>query len=159
MGRGSSGGGEQIQRVIRELPDEAKPFLYGFGDQYLSQEDYDALSPEEQAGIKTETVDDVEKFINPDYVQGLLPRAQELFTGEMPEYQVAGFDPLQERSFNLADAGVGAYQPYLDAASDAQRQGIRATGQALDATQALAGQIPGQVGLGQQALGAAVVVF
>ena len=137
MGRGSSGGGEQIQRVIRELPDEAKPFLYGFGDKEIEDPETGEMIP------------------NPDYVQGLLPRAQELFTGEMPEYQVAGFDPLQERAFNLADAGVGAYQPYLDAASDAQRQGIRATGQALDATQALAGQIPGQVGLGQQALGSA----
>lgn len=136
MGR-SSGGGEQIQRIIKEVPEEAKPFLYGSGDKFI------------------EDPDTGEMIENPDYVQGLLPRAQELFTGEMPGYQIAEQSPLQQQAYQLGARGIGAYQPYLDAASQAQFQGLRATGQALDATRALAGQIPGQVGLGQQALGAA----
>ena len=136
MGRGRSGGQAQ-QTVVRDLPEEAKPFLYGFGDRQI------------------EDPETGEMIDNPDYIQGLLPRAQELFTGEMPGYQIAARDPLQNLAYNLTQSGVGSYQPYLDAASDAQFQGMRATGQALDATQALAGQIPGQVGLGQQALGAA----
>ena len=79
MGKGSSGG-EQIQRVIRELPEEAKPFLYGFGDKFI------------------EDPDTGEMVENPDYIEGLLPTAQELFTGEMPEYQVADFQPMQQSS-------------------------------------------------------------
>ena len=137
MGRSSGGGGEQIQRIIKEVPEEAKPFLYGSGDKFI------------------EDPDTGEMIENPDYVQGLLPRAQELFTGEMPGYQIAGQSPLQQQAYQLGAQGIGAYQPYLDAAAGAQFQGLKATGQALDATRALAGQIPGQVGLGQQALGAA----
>lgn len=134
MGRSSGGGGEQIQRIIKEVPEEAKPFLYGSGDKFI------------------EDPDTGEMIENPDYVQGLLPRAQELFTGEMPGYQIAQQSPLQQAAYQLGAQGIGAYQPYLDAASGAQFQGLRATGQALDATRALAGQIPGQVAMGQEGI-------
>ena len=150
MGKGNSGGSQQT--VVSDLPEESKPFYYGFGDQYLSQEDYDALSPEEQAGIKTETVDDVEKFINPDYIEGLLPTAQKLFTGEMPEYEVAGFQPMQDQAFDLAQSGIGAYKPFLERGSRALGTGIRTVEDAIGQTKQLAGQIPGQIRPGQDAL-------
>jgi len=123
MGAGSGGG---TQTVVNEVPEEAKPFLYGSGE------------PGEEG-----------------YVQGLLPKAQELFTTPMPEYQMAGFTPMQQQAFSLAQQGVGSYQPYLDAASNAQMQGIQAGAGAIDQTKNLAGQISNEVGLGQQALGAA----
>lgn len=123
MGAGSGGG---TQTVVNEVPEEAKPFLYGSGE------------PGEEG-----------------YVQGLLPKAQELFTTPMPQYQMAGFTPMQQQAFSLAQQGVGSYQPYLDAASNAQMQGIQAGAGAIDQTKNLAGQISNEVGLGQQALGAA----
>ena len=163
MGRGSGGGGGGIQQVVKDLPEEAKPYLYGSGDQYLSQEDYEALSPEQQAGIQTETVDGTERFVNPDYVQGLLPFAQQLFT-MTPEqrtaagmdYDVAGFDPMQEQAFAMAESGIGAYRPYLDRGSMALGQGVQTIQDAIGGTRRLAGQIPGEVYRGQAGiLGAA----
>ena len=132
MGKGS--GGEQIQRVIREAPEEAKPFLYGFGDRFIE----DPLTGE--------------MIENPDYIQGLLPRSQELFTGEMPEYQVAGFTPMQERAFALAEEGIGAYKPYLERGDKALGKGIQTVEDAVDASKALAGQISGEVDRGQRGI-------
>jgi len=132
MGRGS--GGEQIQRVIRELPEEAKPFLYGFGDKFI------------------EDPDTGEMVENPDYIQGLLPRSQELFTGEMPEYEVAGFSPMQEQAFALAQEGIGAYKPFLERGDKALGTGIQTVEDAINASKALAGQISGQTDRGQSEL-------
>jgi hypothetical protein len=42
---------------------------------------------------------------------------------------VAGEDPLQTQAINLAQQGVGSYQPYLQAAQTAQAQGAGALGQ------------------------------
>ncbi len=133
MGKGSSGG-EQIQRVIRELPEEAKPFLYGFGDKFI------------------EDPDTGEMVENPDYIEGLLPTAQELFTGEMPEYEVAGFSPMQQQAFDLAQEGIGAYKPYLERGDKALGKGIQTVEGAIDASKALAGQISGEVDTGQSEL-------
>ena len=132
MGKGS--GGEQIQRVIRELPEEAKPFLYGFGDRFI------------------EDPDTGEMVENPDYIEGLLPTAQELFTGEMPEYEVAGFTPMQEQAFSLAQEGIGAYKPYLERGDKALGKGIQTVEDAINASKALAGQISGEVDQGQSEL-------
>jgi len=151
MGKGSSGG-EQIQRVIRELPEEAKPFLYGFGDQFLTQEEYDDLSPEEQADIDVIEEDGKTKYRNPDYIEGLLPTAQELFTGEMPEYQVADFQPMQDQAFALAQEGIGAYKPYLERGDKALGKGIQTVEDAINASKALADQISGEVDQGQSEL-------
>ncbi len=133
MGKGSSGG-EQIQRVIRELPEEAKPFLYGFGDKFI------------------EDPDTGEMVENPDYIEGLLPTAQELFTGEMPEYEVAGFSPMQQQAFDLAQEGIGAYKPYLERGDKALGKGIQTVEGAIDASKALAGQISGEVDRGQRGI-------
>ncbi len=133
MGKGSSGG-EQIQRVIRELPEEAKPFLYGFRDKLI------------------EDPDTGEMVENPDYIEGLLPTAQELFTGEMPEYEVAGFSPMQQQAFDLAQEGIGAYKPYLERGDKALGKGIQTVEGAIDASKALAGQISGEVDRGQRGI-------
>ena len=132
MGKGS--GGEQIQRVIRELPEEAKPFLYGFGDKFI------------------EDPDTGEMVENQDYIQGLLPRSQELFTGEMPEYEVAGFSPMQEQAFALAQEGIGAYKPFLERGDKALGTGIQTVEDAINASKALADQISGQTDRGQTEL-------
>ena len=42
---------------------------------------------------------------------------------------VAGEDPLQTQAINLAQQGVGSYQPFLAAAQTAQQQGAGALGQ------------------------------
>ena len=132
MGKGS--GGEQIQRVIRELPEEAKPFLYGFEDRFIE----DPLTGE--------------LIENPDYIQGLLPTAQELFTGEMPEYEVAGFSPMQEQAFALVEEGIGAYKPYLERGDNALGTGIQTVEDAINASKALADQISGEVDRGQRGI-------
>ena len=46
---------------------------------------------------------------------------------------VAGEDPLQTQAINLAQQGVGSYQPFLAAAQTAQQQGAGALGQAATA--------------------------
>ena len=60
---------------------------------------------------------------------GLLGQQQKI-----PGQQVAGFTPTQTGAMNLASQGIGAYQPYLDAAQAAQ---TAALGTAGAGTQAL----------------------
>lgn len=60
---------------------------------------------------------------------GLLGQQQKI-----PGQQVAGFNPTQTGAMNLANQGIGAYQPYLDAAQAAQ---TAALGTAGAGTQAL----------------------
>lgn len=62
---------------------------------------------------------------------GLLGQQQQI-----PGQQIAGFTPTQTGAMNLASQGIGAYQPYLDAAQAAQ---TAALGTAGAGTQALAG--------------------
>lgn len=70
----------------------------------------------------------------------------------LPQQMVAGFSPTQQRAFNLAESGVGSYQPYLGAATGATLSGLGALGGAMSGTQQLAGQIPGTVAPGQAGL-------
>ena len=53
---------------------------------------------------------------------------------QIPGQQIAGFNPTQTGAMNLASQGIGAYQPYLDAAQAAQ---TAALGTAGAGTQAL----------------------
>jgi len=46
---------------------------------------------------------------------------------------VAGEDPLQTQAINIAQQGVGSYQPFLSAAQAAQQQGATALGQSAAA--------------------------
>jgi len=90
--------------------------------------------------------------------EGVVPLAYTLATEtelELPEYQVAGFTPEQQQAFEQAQALQGVYQPYLEQGYQSTMQGIGAMGGALRGTQDLAGQIPGAVEPGQEALGQA----
>lgn len=71
---------------------------------------------------------------------------------DLPEQQLAGFVADQERAFELARQGIGAYQPYLDEATGLTRSGVGAMEQARQASIDLAGQIPGEIRPGQAAL-------
>ena len=44
----------------------------------------------------------------------------------IPTQRVAGFDPMQERAFQLADKGIGTFQPYLDQAKQFTQQATQA---------------------------------
>ena len=65
---------------------------------------------------------------------------------------VAGEDPLQTQAINLAQQGVGSYQPFLAAAQTAQQQGAGALGQS---SQAIGGLGAYQTAAGNIAQGAA----
>ena len=65
---------------------------------------------------------------------------------------VAGEDPLQTQAINLAQQGVGSYQPYLQAAQAAQTAGAGALGQSA---QAIGGLGAYQTAAGNIAQGAA----
>ena len=47
---------------------------------------------------------------------------------KVPQQQVAGFSPTQMAAMNLAQQGIGAYQPFLDAATQTQAAALGATG-------------------------------
>ena len=55
---------------------------------------------------------------------------------QVPMQQVAGLSPTQVSAMNLAQQGIGSFQPFLQAAADAQAQGLATIGQGA---QALAG--------------------
>ena len=69
-----------------------------------------------------------------------LTRGQRAGEGQVdiPQQEVAGFDPQQTAAFGLASSGLGAFQPYLNTAS----QYAQAATGAYDPT----GQTAGQVG-------------
>jgi hypothetical protein len=62
------------------------------------------------------------------YKLGLMSQAKALTsappTGGLPAVQSAGADPLQTQASNLAQAGIGTYQPQLAAAQQAFTSGI-----------------------------------
>ena len=47
---------------------------------------------------------------------------------KVPQQQVAGFSPTQMAAMNLAQQGIGAYRPFLDAATQTQAAALGATG-------------------------------
>ena len=53
-----------------------------------------------------------------------LTRAQRAQEGQVnvPQQQVAGFNPQQQQAFQMAQQGVGAFQPYLNAATQYAQQ-------------------------------------
>ena len=64
---------------------------------------------------------------------------------ELPEQILAQFTPDQLSAFNLAQEGIGSYQPFLQGAQDLTAQGVTSLDQAQTATRDLAGQLPGAV--------------
>lgn len=70
----------------------------------------------------------------------------------LPQQQLAGFNADQERAFEIARQGIGAYKRYLARGEELTEEGVASLQQALNATRDLAGQLPGEVDAGQQAL-------
>lgn len=68
------------------------------------------------------------------YKIGLLESAKGLADTpvNLPGYQVAGFNPDQIQSFDMARQGIGAYQPYMEQGAQALNQGISTTGEAAN---------------------------
>ncbi len=48
---------------------------------------------------------------------------------QVPMRQVAGLSPTQVSAMNLAQQGIGSFQPFLQQAADAQAQGLATIGQ------------------------------
>lgn len=71
---------------------------------------------------------------------------------DLPQQQVAGFSPDQQRAFDLARMGVGSYQPYLGAATGATATGLGSMEQSLAGTRQLGSEIPGATAPGREAL-------
>jgi hypothetical protein len=66
---------------------------------------------------------------DPDYVApktGLLQLPQTI-----PQQLTAGFSPAQLQAMQMQQAGIGAYQPFLDAATQTQAAALGATGQGI----------------------------
>ena len=55
---------------------------------------------------------------------GDLTREQRMKEGQIdiPGQQVAGFDPMQQKAFQMAQAGIGSFQPYLNKATQYAQQ-------------------------------------
>ena len=55
---------------------------------------------------------------------GDLTREQRMQEGQVniPGQQVAGFDPMQQKAFQMANQGVGSFQPYLNQATQYAQQ-------------------------------------
>ena len=51
----------------------------------------------------------------------------------VPQQQVAGFSPTQIAAMNLGQQGIGAYQPFLDAAQQTQAAALGTTGAGVQA--------------------------
>jgi len=103
------------------------------------------------------------------YKIGLLQSAKALADQgiQLPPQMVAEMSQLQLKAGELAEAGIGQYQPYLDAAAGTLGDAQNVTGQALVPAQAMqadaAGMfktaesgIAGQVGAAQQGIGASI---
>ena len=75
----------------------------------------------------------------PDYAKqptaDMAATLQELLNKQVnvPEQQVAGFSPTQLGALNMAMQGIGAYQPFLDAAQASQAAALGTTGAGVQA--------------------------
>jgi hypothetical protein len=75
----------------------------------------------------------------PDYAKqptaDMAATLQELLKKQVnvPEQQVAGFSPTQIAAMNLGQQGIGAYQPFLDAAQQTQAAALGTTGAGVQA--------------------------
>ncbi|WJZ48114.1 hypothetical protein [Phage DSL-LC04] len=69
------------------------------------------------------------------YKLGLLQAAKSLSEKQLPlpAYQVSGMTDLQKQAAQLAEQGIGGYQPYLQAGQKALEAGIGAVGQSFGA--------------------------
>ena len=73
----------------------------------------------------------------------------------LPQFQVAGQQPLQTEATRLGAAGIGAYQPFLTAGTQGVAGGMRTIGEAGDILRA--SDTRGQFGAAQEALNQAAL--
>lgn len=83
----------------------------------------------------------------------LMKSASGLKMPQLPAYEVAGFTPEQLQAMQYGVSGIGAYQPYLSAASRAIGTGMQGTVEAADILRGA--DTRNQFGAAQQALGQA----
>lgn len=92
-----------------------------------------------------QTVENMPKWLS-DYTQGLIARANAIGAEPYQPYggpRIADFTGEEEQAFDMTEANVGAYQPYLDAAGQTLGGGLsQAYGMLGEGTQ----QFPDQVG-------------
>ena len=91
-----------------------------------------------------------------EYKTGLLKSAQDLVKQRAadvpPVYQVAGLSPFEQAAGTQLQAGIGGYQPYLDAASKATTSGLGTIGStAMPMMQGAYGAMEGGLGTVGQA--------
>lgn len=96
--------------------------------------------------MATQTVEQIQRLA--PYLEGLEKRVLQTAFGEfngttqttpglldkpldLPEYQVAGLDPLQQQAMQLGQQQIGAYQPSLQQGMGAATAGIGALGQGI----------------------------
>ena len=149
FGGGESPSGTQFQtQFTRDAPqiEAAKMGLMGTAQQYaqFGQNPWELSTPEAKVGEEGFGKYTYQGPTGGAYAPGTkwedLTRGQRATEGQVqvPQQQVAGFDPQQEAAFGLASSGLGAFQPYLNTAS----QYAQAATGAYDPT----GQTAGQVG-------------
>ena len=147
FGGGESPSGTQFQtQFTRDAPriEAAKMGLMGTAQQYarFGQNPWELSHP--GAKIGEEGFGKYTQGAGGTYAEGTkwedLTRGQRATEGQVqvPQQEVAGFDPQQQQAFGLASSGLGAFQPYLNTAS----QYAQAATGAYDPT----GQTAGQVG-------------
>lgn len=82
-----------------------------------------------------------------DLVRGLISQPV-----KTPQQQLAEFTADQLAAFQMAREGIGAYEPYLQSATELTDYATSGLKDVLGQTNILAGQIPGQITPGQEAL-------
>jgi flagellar motility protein MotE (MotC chaperone) len=149
FGGGESPSGTQFQtQFTRDAPqiEAAKMGLMGTAQQYarFGQNPWELSTPGAKVGDAEFGKYTYQGPAGGAYAPGTkwedLTRAQRAQEGQVdvPQQQVAGFNPQQQQAFGLASSGLGAFQPYLNTAS----QYAQAATGAYDPT----GQTAGQVG-------------
>lgn len=116
------------QSTLFDVPEDGN---YASGSSLTSVEDpfTDAFGATNMAqGFPTEVQQSVQ-FLDPytkEQTVQLMADARSAASDpiNIPTQQVAGFNPDQTRGFDLANAGIGGYQPFLDRSSDVYDQAL-----------------------------------
>lgn len=84
------------------------------------------------------------------YKLGLMQSAKALSAPQLPDYQIAGFTPQQTEAIQQGQAGIGAYQPYMQAGTANVTAGANTLGEAADVLRGA--DTRGQFGAAQNAM-------
>jgi len=128
FGGGESPGGTTFQtQFTRDAPqiEAAKMGLMGTAQQYarFGMQPWELSTPEAKVGEEGFGKYTYQGPAGGAYAPGTkfedLTREQRAQVGQVqvPQQQVAGFDPQQQQAFQMAQQGLGKFQPYLNTAS------------------------------------------